>query len=152
MMMMLIMMVMIMRRIPENDRRCRKDRRRKDEGEEGVRKERRRKDAGFEGERKEGLLGRKNCRSRMLGGGDMVVEQFPFNHLNHLSSCLIVLGFRIVCAPTSGILSRFRIVQFHVCCMMTMNETGFEEQQSDAFVTTMNETGFEEQQFDSCRD
>ena len=90
-MMMLIMMVMIMRRIQENDRRCRKDRRRKDEGEEGDRKDRRRKDAGFVGRRKEGLSGRKDCRSRMLGGGDMIVGQSQFNHLTHLTSCIIVL-------------------------------------------------------------
>ena len=131
MMMMLIMMVMIMRRIPENDRRCRKDRRRKDEGEEGDRKDRRRKDVGFVGERKEGVLGRKDCRSRMSGGGDMIVEHFSSNHLTQLPSCLSVLGFRIVSAPICVILSRSRIVVFDVCCRMMTNETGFEEQQVD---------------------
>ena len=79
-------MVMIMRRISRNDRRCRKDRRRKDEGEEGDRKDRRRKDAGFVGERKEGVLGRKDCRSRMSGGGHMFVEHFLSNHLFKLLS------------------------------------------------------------------
>ena len=97
------MMVMIMRRIPGNDRRCRKDRRRKDEGDVGDRKDRRRKDAGFVGKRKEGVLGRKDCRSRMSGGGDMFVEHFLSNHL---FSCYQVIGFRIVSVFICVTLSR----------------------------------------------
>ena len=86
-----------------NERRRRKERRRKDEGFEGDRKDRRRKDAGFVGERKEGVLGRKDCRSRMSGGGDMFVEHFLSNHL---FSCYQVIGFRIVSVFICVTLSR----------------------------------------------
>ena len=144
MMMMVNMMVMIMRRIPRN------------EGEEGERKDKMRKDEGDEGdegERKEGLLGRKECRSRRTGEGCAGVDNCLLVQSLSVLCCIFLIGPRID-----------SIHLFDVLCRIIMHETGDEEQQSYEFDVcgvdnfdmsriTMYETGDEEQQlyeFDVC--
>ena len=131
-----------------------------DVGRTGEGRMKERKELGRTGEgRMQDLKdkGRKNCRSRMLGGGDMIVEQFQSNHLTHLTSCIIVLGFRSVFVLKCVIFSRSRIVQVSICCRMTRNEPGVEEQQFDDYDMTDDcdmttyETGDEEQQFENCK-